>query len=79
MIRSLVNSWVHMKENITHNESIKTFDDITCHLELEDECLKVAKSNSKANVKASSSCKAFGPKYKQVGGAPKEHGEPTAK
>ena len=36
--------------NMTHNENIKTFDDIACHLELEDECLEAAKSSSHAYV-----------------------------
>ena len=43
VIRSLPASWEHMKVNMTHNESIKTFADIAHHLELEDERLESAK------------------------------------
>ena len=31
VIRSLPNSWEHMKVNMTHNENIKTFADIARH------------------------------------------------
>ncbi|GAV89130.1 UBN2_2 domain-containing protein, partial [Cephalotus follicularis] len=57
VIRSLPKHWEHMRANMTHNESVKTFDNITRHLELEDErlmadcsnrTLYVAESNSRA-------------------------------
>ena len=35
IIISLTNSWEHIVVNMTHNESVKTFDDIVYHLELE--------------------------------------------
>ena len=35
VIISLTNSWEHIVVNMTHNESVKTFDDIVYHLELE--------------------------------------------
>ena len=37
VIRSLPKNWKHMVVNMTHNESIKTLDDIVYHLELEVE------------------------------------------
>ena len=37
IIKSLPKSWKHVVVTMTHNESIKTFDDIVCHLELEAE------------------------------------------
>ena len=37
VIRSLPESWVHMKQIMTHNENIKTFADISRHVELEAE------------------------------------------
>ena len=43
VIRSLSDSWEHMKVNMTHNESVKTFNDIEHHLELEAEGLEAAK------------------------------------
>ena len=35
VIRSLPNSWEQMKLNMTHNESIQTLEDLSCHLELQ--------------------------------------------
>ena len=46
--------------NITHNESIKTFDDIVHHLELEVKQLVVARSNEQAYVVEFNSHKTFG-------------------
>ena len=37
VIHSLPGSWEHMKVNLTHNESIKTFDNVARHVKLEDE------------------------------------------
>ncbi|XP_026378339.1 uncharacterized protein LOC113272756 [Papaver somniferum] len=37
VIRSLPDSWVHMKQILTHNESINNFSDISRHVELEAE------------------------------------------
>ena len=37
VIRSLPDSWEQMKLNMTHNESIQTLEDLSCHLELEAE------------------------------------------
>ena len=37
VIRSLLELWTHMKQILTHNESIKTFVDISPHVELETE------------------------------------------
>ena len=34
MVRSLPQGWEYMNAMITHNDSIKTFADIECHLEL---------------------------------------------
>ena len=59
VIKSLPKSWKHMAVNMTHNESVKTFDDIVCHLELESERLVVARPNEQAYVIESSSHKAF--------------------
>ena len=45
VIRSLPDSWDQMKLNMTHNESIQTLKDLSCHLELEAEC-RVAQGQS---------------------------------
>ena len=34
VIRSLPDSWLHMKQILTHNENIKFFKDISRHVEL---------------------------------------------
>ena len=49
----------HMVVNMTHDKSVKTFDDIVCHLELEVKRLMVARPNEQAHVAESSSCKNF--------------------
>ena len=46
-----------MVVNMTHNESVKTFDDIVRYLELEVEQLMVARPNEQAHVAESSSRK----------------------
>ena len=50
VIKSLPKSYEHMVVNITHDKSVKTFDDIVCHLELEVKWLMVAKLNEQAHV-----------------------------
>ena len=60
VIRSLPHSWEHMKVNLTHNESIITFDDVSRHLELEDERLEAAKSSSDVFMAESSQTRASG-------------------
>jgi hypothetical protein len=56
-----------MSQNLTHNENIKTFEDVSRHLELEAERLEAAKPNSSANLAESSSHKAFRLKHKNNG------------
>ncbi|KAK0574754.1 hypothetical protein LWI29_028537 [Acer saccharum] len=60
VIRSLPNSWENMKINMTHNDNIKTFDDISRHVELEDECLKAAKASGQLYMAESSKRKTKG-------------------
>ncbi|KAK2988487.1 hypothetical protein RJ640_007420 [Escallonia rubra] len=45
VIRSLPRSWEHMIVNMTHNDNIRTFEDIAQHFELEDERLGAAKAS----------------------------------
>lgn len=49
VLRSLPESWDHMKVQMTHNVNVKTFEDISRHLELEDERLEAAKPFNEAN------------------------------
>ena len=46
VIRSLPDSWVSMKQIITHNENIKNFADISHHVELEVERQEATKSTT---------------------------------
>lgn len=71
-IRSLPDSWEHMRVNMTHNDNIKTFDDLSRHLELEAERLDAAKANASAYLaRPSGQRKASWPKRKNQKNAPK--------
>ncbi|KAK0598685.1 hypothetical protein LWI29_036999 [Acer saccharum] len=68
VIRSLPNSWENMKINMTHNDNIKTFDDISRHVELEDERLEAAKASGQLYMAESSKRKTKGFKRKGKNG-----------
>lgn len=70
VIRSLPNAQEQVRVNITHNENIKTFDNIARHLQLEDEHLEVAK-HSNAFVAEASHCEGYKPKQKKAEGTSK--------
>ena len=70
VIHSLPSSWETMCQNLTHNENIKTFDDVAHHLELEVESLEAAKLISSMHMAETSSHKASRPKCKQSNHAP---------
>ena len=70
VIRSLPSSWETMGQNLTHNENIKTFDDVGRHLELETERLEAAKPISSVHMAETNSRKASRPKRKQPDYAP---------
>ena len=61
-----------MCQNLTHNENIKTFDDVARHLELEAERLEATKPISSVHMAKTSSCKASRPKHKQPYYAPRQ-------
>ena len=65
MIHSLSSSWETICQNLTHNENIKTFDDVVRHLELETEHLEATKPISFVHMAKTSLCKASRPKRKQ--------------
>lgn len=50
VICSLLNTWEHTKVQMTQNEIIIAFDDISYHLELEEKCLEVSKATEEAFV-----------------------------
>ena len=78
-ICSLPDTWVQMRVNMTHNENIKTFDDLSRHLELEAERLKVAKANNSSYTAQSGSRKPSGLKHKKNQGRKNGNLEPAAK
>ena len=43
MIHSLPSHWEHMRVNLTHNDNIKTFDDVARHVELDEDKLLAEK------------------------------------
>ena len=43
MICSLPSHWEHMCVNLTHNDNIKTFDDVAHHVKLEEDRLLTKK------------------------------------
>jgi hypothetical protein len=58
VIRSLSYIWEHMKVNLTHNEGIKTLNDVFRHLELEEvriETSKPQKTETTVHLTGSSS------------------------
>ena len=69
IIRYLPHSWVHVKHSITLDENVKTFEDISRHLELKVEHLEEAKANGLALVDDTDSRWPSGPKRGKVGRA----------
>ncbi|KAL2532416.1 Uncharacterized protein Adt_05767 [Abeliophyllum distichum] len=65
LIRSLSNNWKHLKVNLTHNDSIKTFADAARHVGLEDERHGAVKSLECTFVVESGSRKASSFKRKK--------------
>ena len=49
---SLLDSWETVMISMTHNKNIKTFDDLSCHLELEAECLEASKATKAAKSRS---------------------------
>jgi len=42
-VQAVIHSWEHMHINLTYNDNIKIFDDIVCHVELEENRLLAKK------------------------------------
>ncbi|WCJ29450.1 Retrovirus-related Pol polyprotein from transposon TNT 1-94 [Euphorbia peplus] len=76
VIRSLPNSWEHMKMHLTHIEGVTTFDVVVRHLELEEDRLASIKVNAEAHYVGSNSSgrrpRAQGQKRKRSNGRGKE-------
>ncbi|XP_026428460.1 uncharacterized protein LOC113324358 [Papaver somniferum] len=89
VIRSLPNSWDHMKQNMTHNDNVLTFEDISRRVELEVERLEAAKTDSsffavesvshKTNGSKRKRCKGFSAKNPRDGSGPTTTDAPKRK
>lgn len=66
MICSLTNSWETISQNLTHNENIKIFDNVSRHLILEAKHLETTKPKPASYVVESGSRKRFRPKCKNT-------------
>ena len=76
VIRSLPDSWVHMKQIMTHNENIKNFADISKHVELEaerQEATRITAMMAKASI-GGGQRRANGPKRNGKGNTAKKQG-----
>ena len=60
MICSLPSVWEYLRKNLTHNDNIKTFDDVTRHVELEEDCISADKPYREAYMTESKKIGAFG-------------------
>ena len=67
-----------MRLNITHNKNIKTFDNLSHHLELKAERLEAAKVNSSSYTAQSGSCRPSGPNHKKNQDRKNENSGPAA-
>lgn len=65
MIYSLLNIWKHLKINLIHNESIKTFFDVAWDVELKDEWLSATNITTNVVVDKSGSTISSGFKPKK--------------
>jgi transposase InsO family protein len=78
IIRSLPNSWEHMKMHLTHNVHIQTMEDAQRHLELEEERLRFNKSSTDVYMAGSSSQGGKGHKRKSQSGTQRGKGKGEA-
>jgi hypothetical protein len=65
VIRSLPSNWEHMCVNFTHNDNIKTFDDVAHHVELEEDRFHAEKPINEAFISETKMRGAYGSKYKR--------------
>ena len=80
IIHSLPHAWEHLRINLTHNDNIKTFDDVAQHVELEEDRLLADKSNGHAYTNESNKVGSSGigwKKWKGKGFKPRKGGNNT--
>jgi hypothetical protein len=65
VIRSLPSNWKHMYVNLTHNDNIKTFDDVARHVELEEDRLYAKKPINEAFIFETKMRGTYDSKYKK--------------
>jgi hypothetical protein len=65
VIHSLPSNWKHMYVNLTNHDNIKTFDDVACHVELEEDRLYAKKLINEAFIFETKMRGAYNSKYKK--------------
>jgi len=65
VIHSLPSNWEHMRVNFTHNDNIKTFDDVARHVELEEDRRHTKKPINEAFISKTKMRGAYGSKYRK--------------
>jgi len=66
VIHSLPSNWEYMRVNLTHNDNIKTFDDVARHVELKEDRLYAEKLINEAFISKTKMRGAYVSKYKRV-------------
>ena len=80
VIRSLPNAWEHLRINLTHNDNIRTFDDVARHVVLEEDRLLADKSSRQAYMTESNKVGSSGTGWKKWEGKgfkPRKRGNKT--
>jgi len=75
IIRSFLSNWEHMRVNLTHNDNIKTFDDVAHHVELKEDRLHAEKLVNEAFISETKMHGAYGSKYKKGNGKGPKYGK----
>ncbi|KAJ4745000.1 Retrovirus-related pol polyprotein from transposon tnt 1-94 [Rhynchospora pubera] len=74
VIRSLPRSWEHMRVNLTHNDNIRTFDEVARHVELEEDRLLAERADKAAGEAMIAASKNLQRKPRQNSGSKKNAG-----
>ena len=71
----LSSNWKHMRANLTHNDNIKTFDDVAHHVEPEEDQLHAEKPVNEPFIFETKMRRAYGFKYKKGKGKGLKYGK----
>jgi len=75
IIRSFPSNWEHMRVNLTHNDNIKTFDDVAHHVELQKDRLHAEKPVNEAFISETKMRATYDSKYKKGNGKGPKYGK----